>query len=112
MNAREILRQKAIQTLRKNMIKTPEGLLLAAGGHQFRTLWVRDFCYSVPGLLQMGQADLVEKQIRFIVRYKCEDGLLPRGFDVLSPKLRVLLHTVLRGIPLPLFKGLSGHSPS
>lgn len=87
--AYEILRERCVRTLEANLVETRQGLFLAAGGHQFRTLWVRDFCFAVPGLLAHGWHGLVERQLMLILSYM-RLGQLPRGIDCTNPKARVL----------------------
>lgn len=94
-----MLRSKAISTLEANRVETSQGTFLAAGGHQFRTLWVRDFCFAVPGLLSIGWEDLVGRQLELILSRQRADGLLPRGLDTVNPKWRVVRHTALRFLP-------------
>ncbi len=92
------LRNLSEQALRANLIPTVHGTLCVAGAHQFKTLWTRDFCYAVPGLLKIGAEDLVKRQLELILASVNSDGLLPRGLDVVSPKVRVmnaLLHDPL-----------------
>ena len=84
------LREIAQASLRANIIPTTHGTLCVAGAHQFRTLWTRDFCYAVPGLLKLGHEDLVRRQLRVILSFVRTDGQMPRGLDVTSPKVRVL----------------------
>lgn len=92
------LRSLSEQALRANLIPTAHGTLCVAGAHQFKTLWTRDFCYAVPGLMKIGAGDVVRRQLDLILMSANSDGLLPRGLDVVSPKLRVmnaLLHDPL-----------------
>lgn len=98
------LRQKALATLQANLNQTEEGEFIAAGGHQFRTFWTRDFCFSVPGLLQAEMAELVQNQLKFIHQHKNPEGLLPRGLDRIPPQFRVVWNTFFRGLPPPLEK--------
>jgi hypothetical protein len=104
----EIL-EKAKQTVLANVVKnTSLGKTcryVVAGGHQFKTLWVRDFCYSVPGLLMMGEKQLVLDQLRLIYQFKNQKHQLPRGLDVLNPKMRVLWKTFLPGLRFPESRG-------
>jgi len=95
----------AERSLRANIIPTAQGTLCVAGAHQFKTLWTRDFCYAVPGLLKLGQDDLVRRQLRVILSFIRNDGLLPRGLDVTSPKVRVL--NAVLGNPLKDFLAYS-----
>ena len=101
------LRERAILTIEANLVETERGLFLAAGGNQFRTLWTRDFCFAVPGLLQAGWNDLVERQLLLLLSF-AEFGQLPRGVDVTNPKWRVLWHTALRMFPSPWLRQYKG----
>lgn len=94
---------QALKSLKANMIPTSEGKLLVAGQNHFRTLWTRDFCFSVPGLLLMGEKELVRRQLTLIWEHQREDGLLPRGMDVIPPQFRVLVSLLLRR-PLDNYK--------
>jgi hypothetical protein len=99
------LREIAEASLRANIIPTAQGTLCVAGAHQFKTLWTRDFCYAVPGMLALGLDDLVRRQLRVILSFMRTDGLLPRGLDVTSPKVRVL--NAVLGNPLKEFLSYS-----
>ena len=80
------LLEKAKNTVLANHIDNH----FVAGAHQFKTIWVRDFCYSVPGLVKMGLREKVWDELRIILSFMNESGQLPRGMDVVNPKLRVL----------------------
>jgi len=95
----EHVKQKVKSTLATNIVQTVNGALLAAGGHQFRSLWVRDFCYSVPGLLRAGHEQLVRNQLHTIFSAKNKQGWLPRGLDVINPKIRVIWNVFTRHNP-------------
>lgn len=90
----EFLWETARKALEANSVKSREGRLTVAGGHQFKTFWVRDFCFSVPGLLALGHVQPVRSQIEICYRYQRKDGLIARGFDVVNPKLRVAAQTI------------------
>lgn len=90
----EFLWETARKSLESNSVQSREGRLTVAGGHQFKTFWVRDFCFSVPGLLALGQVQPVRSQIEICYRYQRRDGLIARGFDVVNPKVRVVAQTV------------------
>lgn len=96
MNIVTNLKNKALKTLNANIIHTASGDLIAAGGNQFRTLWVRDFCYSVPGLLKTGHTELVLRQLQTILSFKNKQHFLPRGIDVINPKLRVVMNSFIK----------------
>ena len=85
------------RTLNLNWVRLTDGDILVAGAHQFRTYWVRDFCYAVPALLLLGHAARVRGQLDLAVKMISSDGLIPRGFDVVNPKLRVVATTF--GLP-------------
>lgn len=95
----EALREVALASLRANLVETDSGQMLTAGWSQFRTLWTRDFCFSVPGLLAAGHEDVVNRQLRTLLATQRDDGLIVRGLDVIDPKRRVLLNTALRPLP-------------
>jgi hypothetical protein len=97
--SRDPLVAKCLRTIEANLVETEAGILLAAGAAQYKTLWVRDFCYSVPGLLKAGYAELVERQLLLIYQHKGADGRLPRGLDVVNPKLRVVWNVLLSRSP-------------
>lgn len=82
-------------TVEANLVSTESGLLLAAGGSHFRSLWVRDFCHSVPGLLKAGHSAVVRDQLEVLFKFCGADRVLPRGLDVVDPKLRVLWNLFL-----------------
>ncbi len=96
MKTLNALKDKCLKTLSANHIDSSAGKLFVAGGNQFRTLWTRDFCYAVPGLLASGYADTVERQLRLIYGFKNNENLLPRGIDVINPKTRVLKNTAFK----------------
>lgn len=97
----EALRQKAFASLQENLQPTRQGRFFVAGGHQFRTLWVRDFCYSVPGLIHGGYVDVVANQLRLIKSHVASNGFLPRGLDVINPKTRVVWNSFLPAFAFP-----------
>ena len=80
----------AKQSLEANTVQTASGPITVAGSHQFKTFWVRDFCFAVPGLLALGHHEQVRKQLAIALDHQRADGLIARGFDVINPKLRVV----------------------
>lgn len=91
----EILK-KAIKTLELNTHTTDTGReFIFAGGNQFRTMWTRDFCYAVNGLLGIGKQNLVKSQLVLIYNFLSPKGILPRGIDRVSPKIRVVCNTLI-----------------
>ncbi|MBX2987314.1 MAG: hypothetical protein KF802_05390 [Bdellovibrionaceae bacterium] len=90
------LRDTARRSLEKNLTETSHGVFLRAGAHQFASFWTRDFCFAVPGLLRLNHAAVARAQIDFLLQHRRADGLVPRGFDSVNPKRRVIRHTLLR----------------
>ena len=87
-------------SIARNCHQTSRGIFISAGGHQFKTLWIRDFCFSVPGLLLAGHKDLVREQLNLIISLRRpNDSLIPRGIDTIPPQIRVGLHTLGRFLP-------------
>jgi hypothetical protein len=92
---------KAKRSLDANLVSNDSNEFIVAGGHQFKTLWVRDFCYSVQGLLKYGKKQLVHDQLRLILKFMNNEYQLPRGLDVCNPKTRVLWASFMPGIGFP-----------
>lgn len=78
------------KTFTNNKISVLGGNFMPAGANQFGTLWARDFCHAVPGLLKAGELETVQFQLSAFLRFQREDGLFPRGLDVIPPQLRVV----------------------
>jgi glycogen debranching enzyme len=75
--------------------------VVTAGPHQFRSLWARDFAFSVPGLLKMHKFKAVQNTLEvFFANIRAKDGLLPRLMDSRPFQSRVVLG--LAGLQLPL----------
>jgi hypothetical protein len=88
----------ARSNLESNIIHLPQGDFLAAGSHQFGSLWTRDFCFSVPGLLILGKSNLVKNQLNFLINNRRADGLVPIYADSISPMIRVVLSSLNKTI--------------
>lgn len=88
------LQERAYRGIHINIIACEGKRYLPAGSHQFRTLWTRDFCYSIPGLLILGERQLVKDQLMLYWTLINHEGLLPRGVDVINPKLRVVANLI------------------
>lgn len=87
------LKKLANKTLELNTLNIGHEKYITAGCNQFKTLWTRDFCFSVPGLLTANHSQLVKDQLLLILSYKHKEHFLPRGLDIVSPKWRVLAQT-------------------
>ncbi len=89
------LTQRAAAGLVSNIVEHPTGCYLSAGQNQFRSLWTRDFCWSVPGLLAIGRADVVRDHLRLLIASAHpKTALIPRALDSINPKLRVARATL------------------
>ncbi len=81
----------AAASLRANIAKLPSGQYLTAGQNQFQTLWTRDFCHAVRGLLSLGEDQVVKDHLSFLLnRLRPDDGLVPRVADNLLVQWRVM----------------------
>lgn len=80
--------------IRNNILQSEEGAYIVAGGHQFKTLWCRDFCFSVSGLIAAGFTAEVDNSIDLLFQNITSDGQAPRGLDYIDPKIRVALATL------------------
>ncbi len=100
----------AEQALRANILCLDSGYYLTAGHHQFRTLWTRDFCHSVKGLLLIDRSDVVENHLGLLVQSaRAKDGLVPRVLDNHLVQMRVAWES-LRSL-VPQLRGLSLRDP-
>ena len=89
------------QTLKSNIVPTQAGHGLCAGGHQFRSLWTRDFCFSMKGLLLAGHQEVAKEHLTLILKHVTEAGYVPRLLDVGYSGYQVVKSTLLRKLPLP-----------
>lgn len=81
----------ARESLEHNIVETQVGPVLRAGANQFSGLWTRDFCYSIPGLLEIGRADVVKNHLqRLLEARRPSDHLVPRLLDNIPSRRRVL----------------------
>lgn len=72
-----------------NLIKIGQKKYFVAGQHQFKSLWTRDFCFSVTGLLAAGHSPIVKDQLQLILTNTTEDGKVPLVIDSMNPLFRV-----------------------
>lgn len=95
----EKLFEIARTSLEANIVTTDEGPYLAAGSHQFGSLWTRDFCFAARGLLSIGRDDVVRHHVSHLLRERRADGLIPRVLESVPSWKRVVAHTALRFLP-------------
>jgi hypothetical protein len=93
------LREIALESLRANIVHLPSGKFLTAGQHQFQTLWTRDFCHAVRGLLLAGEDEVAENHLARLLSNLREDGLVPRVLDNYPVQLRVAWQTFRTLVP-------------
>lgn len=93
----------AQSSLRSNIVSLQSGQYLVAGQHQFRTLWTRDFCSSIRGLLSMGETEVVRNHLGVLMdQRRYPDGLISRVMDSIPIQLRVIIDSVFAFIRFPL----------
>lgn len=81
----------AKKSLETNIVTLSSGSYLSAGSRQYQTLWTRDFCFSVKGLLALGRADVVENHLSRLLSFRREgDFLIPKAMDSVFPPFRVV----------------------
>ena len=84
------LQELASQSLQANIIEHISGPYLAAGSHHFKSLWTRDFCFAVPGLLAIGREDVAKNHLAALLNsLHPQDHLVPRILDSMPSALRV-----------------------
>lgn len=96
MRAREI----AEVSLRKNIMTLPLGKFVTAGQNQFLTLWTRDFCHAVRGLIAIGEADVAKNHLSYLLKNLREDGLVPRVVDNRVVQFRVAWQSFRKLCPI------------
>ncbi len=93
-------------SLESNVVKLQQGFFMSAGQHQFKSLWTRDFCMSVRGLLAIGRADVVKNQLDYLISHRRQDNLVPLYVDSMNPVYRVIAATFMnlfwQGQSLPI----------
>lgn len=94
----------AEKSLRANIMELPSGKFLAAGQHQYKTLWTRDFCHAVRGLIAIGETETAKSHLSFLFKNLRDDGLAPRVMDNHIVQLRVAWQCFRQVMPfLPEF---------
>lgn len=88
------IQQIVERSLSTNLIEIGSKKYFVAGQHQFKSLWTRDFCFSVTGLLAAGYTTAVKDQLQLILSNTTEDGKVPLVIDSMNPLLRVALTSI------------------
>lgn len=90
----------ASDSVRANIISLPSGKFLSAGQNQFLTLWTRDFCHAVRGLIAIGEENVAKNHLRYLLKSLREDGLVPRVLDNRQVQFRVAWQSFRKLIPV------------
>lgn len=83
--------EKNIRTI---VLNRQEYRIVLTGSTHYKTFWIRDFCMSVPGLLELGKYREVKESIDLILKLRNKDGLVPRiiDSDYMPYQIRYLLN--------------------
>jgi hypothetical protein len=96
----EKLWNMAQKSLEANIRETAQGLFVAAGSHQFGSLWTRDFCFSVRGLIAIGRREVAENHLSLLIETRRPgDHVIARVLECVPSSRRVLTHTIFRFLP-------------
>lgn len=90
----------AEKSLRANIMTLPSGKFVTAGQNQFLTLWTRDFCHAVRGLVAIGESDVSKNHLSYLLRNLREDGLVPRVVDNRVVQFRVAWQSFRKLCPI------------
>jgi glycogen debranching enzyme len=97
----EVLRDIARQGLDQNTVEHDGKRYITAGAYQYRSIWTRDFSYSVPGFLADQRRDEVRHQLELILSFAKPDGLLPKGIDTMNLESRIIRFTFRKIFHIP-----------
>ena len=90
----------ASESLQKNIISLPSGKFVTAGQNQFLTLWTRDFCHAIRGLIALGEVDVAKNHLTYLLNNLREDGLVPRVVDNRIVQFRVAYQSFRKLVPI------------
>jgi hypothetical protein len=100
-------------SLEKNIYKINNYEMLAAGAHQFKSFWTRDFAFSTKGLLLINRSQVVKDHLDYLISHRRNDNLIPLYVDSISPIIRVLYETANLAFKnkksLPITKNIKPH---
>jgi hypothetical protein len=99
----------AHEGLLNNMFDVNGKTYIVAGNSQFYTIWVRDFCFCMDILINLGLEDLPINLVKLYLKHLVKDskGFLygPKCFDSENPELRTIKTSVRHVVGLPRIKG-------
>ncbi len=87
-------------SLRQNIMTLPSGRYLTAGQNQFLTLWTRDFCHAVRGLVACGETEVAKNHLSYLLNNLRDDGLVPRVVDNRMVQFRVAWQSFRKLCPI------------
>lgn len=90
----------ATASLKANIMTLPSGKFVTAGQNQFLTLWTRDFCHSVRGLVLIGEEEVAKNHLGYLLKSLRADGLVPRVLDNHLVQFRVAWQSGRKLLPL------------
>lgn len=96
----ERLKYWAEKGLSQNIQRTPDGPFLSAGATHFRSLWTRDFIWSIKGLLATGHTDVVQNHLERLMTFvHPSSALIPRVLKTFPTIFRVACVALIKGAP-------------
>lgn len=95
-----MISEVAANSLRANIMTLPSGKYVTAGQNQFLTLWTRDFCHAVRGLVAIGETDVAKNHLSYLLKNLREDGLVPRVVDNRMVQFRVAWQSFRKLCPI------------
>lgn len=96
----ERLKYWAEKGLTMNIQRTEDGPFLSAGATHFRSLWTRDFIWSIKGLLATGHTDVVQNHLERLITFAHpSSALIPRVLKTFPTIFRVACVALVKGAP-------------
>ena len=115
------LKSVAQKSLEANIVSNRDKQFLCAGANHFKSLWTRDFCWSIGGLIAIDKANVAVDHLQTLIDLRNTDnGNIARIIDTIPSKLRIsysiaaqylpdrIRHLPLSGTLKPEYKGEHG----
>jgi glycogen debranching enzyme len=94
------LQEIAKKSLLANIVSIGNSQFLCAGAHHFKSLWTRDFCWSIGGLIAAGKSSVAASHVQALIHFKHPDNHnIPRIIDTLPSKLRISYSIAAQYLP-------------
>jgi len=87
--------QWAEKSLKANLVMVSGDQWFTAGASQFKTFWVRDFCYSFVGLRHICEPSFFKRHLDFLLNNLNDQGQVPLYVDSIKPVYRVGLASLM-----------------